>query len=360
MLDTSGAHELLNASYVQFAVTALVVYDHFITMGSEINAVWKRQLTVTSALLLSVRYCLLLQAAIPHLATNAMSCNPLMKLSDTLAIIGMLQLSIFSSLRVTALCRGRYSLPAVVFVLGMAPVGTLSFVMAHSHSVLLGPPLDICKHVNDFAPSLATKVVWITRIPMIFADAIVLAVTWTQSFNHYRVAARLRIRMAVTGVLLRDGTVYFIALLALNIAQILTFGRSGAAPVTRLVRLLPLVLVSRFMLNLRQCYSTDLDTDAAHFSRFTVSFSTSLSILGNIGEPLDHGEAGGAEELAEDLVEPTEPPVAAFPGEVYASLSASGWRSIFDSEKSIYADSLPSIQEVCCSDCETQSNVNLG
>ncbi|EKM57495.1 uncharacterized protein PHACADRAFT_192644 [Phanerochaete carnosa HHB-10118-sp] len=88
MTDTSKAIDLMNATYVQIAVTgrsaafddfsgidfppaALVVYDHILTFNAELCTIWQRKLTIMSALLLSMRYCLLLQAAILHITTNA-------------------------------------------------------------------------------------------------------------------------------------------------------------------------------------------------------------------------------------------------------------------------------------------------
>ena len=54
------------------------------------------------------------------------------------------------------------------------------------------------------------------------------------------------------------------------------------------------------MLNLRQFNKSEhsqSDSDAQHFSRFSVSFRVPSSLLGNIGEPLDHSQS---ERLHED------------------------------------------------------------
>ena len=59
------------------------------------------------------------------------------------------------------------------------------------------------------------------------------------------------------------------------------------------------------MLNLRQLNNTDnteTNSDAHHFSRFSVDFRVPSDILGNIGEPLDHSQS---ERLHEG--EPDEP-----------------------------------------------------
>ena len=54
------------------------------------------------------------------------------------------------------------------------------------------------------------------------------------------------------------------------------------------------------MLNLRQFNKSEVSqacSDALHFSRFSMSFRAPPSSLGNIGEPLDHGQS---ERLHED------------------------------------------------------------
>ena len=48
------------------------------------------------------------------------------------------------------------------------------------------------------------------------------------------------------------------------------------------------------MLNLRQLNRTDntqTNSDAQHFSRFSMNFRVPSDLLGNIGEPLDHGQS---------------------------------------------------------------------
>lgn len=64
----------------------------------------------------------------------------------------------------------------------------------------------------------------------------------------------------------------------------------------------PAVLVSRFMLNLRQLNRTagESNSDARHFSRFSASFRMPSDFLGNIGEPLDHSQSDLDQEDGSD------------------------------------------------------------
>ncbi|THG94467.1 hypothetical protein EW026_g7011 [Hermanssonia centrifuga] len=60
-----------------------------------------------------------------------------------------------------------------------------------------------------------------TRIPVIIADILVLALTWRKTFRHRMEAIRVGVQTPLSALLLRDGTVYFFALLAMNIAVVL-------------------------------------------------------------------------------------------------------------------------------------------
>lgn len=66
----------------------------------------------------------------------------------------------------------------------------------------------------------------------------------------------------------------------------------------------PPLLTQRFMLNLRQLNPTtqasENNSEAQHFSRFSMSFRTPSDFLGNIGEPLDHDQVGQMEEGADN------------------------------------------------------------
>lgn len=56
--------------------------------------------------------------------------------------------------------------------------------------------------------------------------------------------------------------------------------------------------MQHFMLNLHQLNhaASKSNSDAQHFSRFSVSFRIPSNFLENIGEPLDHGQSKQMEE----------------------------------------------------------------
>ena len=63
----------------------------------------------------------------------------------------------------------------------------------------------------------------------------------------------------------------------------------------------PALLFNRFMLNLRQLNPSahELSSDAHQVSNFSINFRPTSDVLGNIGEPLDHGQSDWTSREAE-------------------------------------------------------------
>ncbi|THG94701.1 hypothetical protein EW026_g6817 [Hermanssonia centrifuga] len=105
-------------------------------------------------------------------------------------------------------------------------------------------------------------------------------------------------------MLLRDGTIYFAILLVMNIAQVVldTPSFENFSFVTIVIQTLQPILISRFLLNLRQVGSPEIESQEDFNSRFSVPgfrVPTLASIVGNMGEDLDHG--GPTEELDDEM-----------------------------------------------------------
>ncbi|EKM50965.1 uncharacterized protein PHACADRAFT_199791 [Phanerochaete carnosa HHB-10118-sp] len=212
------------------------------------------------------------------LISTPTSCEVLGIIFDVLTFAGYFQVAVFSALRIYAITGGNRMLAAVVLGLGLTPIGTNAFILSKTH---VSPGFSL-----------------ITRISQIIADLLVVTVTWRQTFGYWKDIPISQRPPTVSSCLLRDGTVYFFALLLMNIAQILT-RRPTFGPVAPLIAAMPPILVSRFMLNLRQVRSEpSTQSCSAVIPAFEPTLSSAdygalTSIIGNIGEPLVHGECGG-------------------------------------------------------------------
>ncbi|EKM56292.1 uncharacterized protein PHACADRAFT_207573 [Phanerochaete carnosa HHB-10118-sp] len=264
----------LTSDYVAYSVLCLVIYEYGVTLDQEISAVWRRKFTVTSVLLLTTRW---------------------------LMILGPI-------LNATASEQAQF------------PVGTNVFLWARTVLGYVDTPLIVgCTVVVNILPKLNTEsesvllrllfliavymplVLYFTRCSLIAADVIVLLLTWIKSFRHFKEMRQLKLGLSISAVLLRDDkypvlSVSCYALLAISILELLTFSQTsvtGGNYADAFIQYMPLLLVQRFILNLRQLNRTtyESNSDAQHFSRFSASFRVPSDFLGNIGEPLGHGQS---------------------------------------------------------------------
>ncbi|EKM50241.1 uncharacterized protein PHACADRAFT_201079 [Phanerochaete carnosa HHB-10118-sp] len=102
-------------------------------------------------------------------------------------------------------------------------------------------------------------------------------------------------RVSLTKCLLLDGTIYFIALLAINVTQLLTTNLSADESfVGTLMMTLPLVLINCFIINLCQTAYSEMLDYSVHISdlqqgQLTLHFTRPTSRLGNVEGTLQSG-----------------------------------------------------------------------
>ncbi|EKM57597.1 uncharacterized protein PHACADRAFT_206490 [Phanerochaete carnosa HHB-10118-sp] len=314
--------QLLVEDYAIVAVSCkyilrLVVYEFLITTSDEADILWKRPVTTSAILLGSVRWCMLLTVALQlapptrmsglltqHVAywNSTHSCKTLSVLDVVITLTGFIQTALFSSLRVFAIWRRSYVWSLPVFALSMVPVVTNLIYTAMSKYISVAVPLVGMTCISEspfsgqttYVPQARRSVLYITRVSLILADTMVLILTWIKTFGHWRHARSVGVKVSMTTCLLRDGTIYFIILLAMNLAQLLTFDSSGdLAPMGTFATTLPPVLVNRFMINLRTVDSEvpdySVSTNDQQQRTPTLQFTRSANRLGNIGATLQDG-----------------------------------------------------------------------
>lgn len=234
---------------------------------------------------------------------SAISCRPFSAasiVSQLFVFVSYAQIALFSSLRVYALfhdSRYRYLLSITVLILSCVPIATNSFGWSRRQDTYVGPPLDTCIIETVVPDKLNDIMLYFTRCSALSADLLVVVLTWIRTFAHWRQLRRLRTTPSISTLLLRDGTIYFLFLLAVDVAQVMTYQAvniNGVANVALdILQSLPTVLTQRFMLNLRQFdQATAGDRsfwDTRQFS--TIRFRAPPRVLGNIGEPLSFGES---------------------------------------------------------------------
>ncbi|GJE99193.1 hypothetical protein PsYK624_154420 [Phanerochaete sordida] len=146
-----------------------------------------------------------------------------------------------------------------------------------------------------------------TRIPVILAEGTVVALTWRKTWVGTRRASLVG-ASNVAACLLRDGTLYFLVMMALQAVQIVILFRPTIASLGAFLDIIPPILVGRFIMHLSrlsrpsgaQAYETTSSaayplTSALPFSSSAGAPATSvwLTELGadidELGADLEHG-----------------------------------------------------------------------
>ncbi|GJE99246.1 hypothetical protein PsYK624_154960 [Phanerochaete sordida] len=295
--------ELRMASFsgrLDFALLVFVVYEYIITLDREISAVWCRKRTITSILLLCVRWLMLVVPLMGALPGGTRVCAFVVTFGTVALTVTSILTTLVQSLRVYALLKGSrmaYVASTATFLLVSGLMidnlgGLAHTVFTDTEVPTLGP---VCTPSRRESLTTLKMYGYLAVISSLLSNVIVLTVTWMRSFTLFFEARRLDVIHSITGVLIRDGSLYFSFILLLNILTFLTLSTTGASKggiVNTFAIILPPVLVQRFMLNLRQFgqANTPTGTTEWHSSRFSVSFRVPSDILGNIGEPLDHSQ----------------------------------------------------------------------
>ncbi|THG94501.1 hypothetical protein EW026_g6979 [Hermanssonia centrifuga] len=263
--------DIVTSADIFSSMAALAAYEYIITLRQEVTIVSQRKWTLATWLLMANRYLLIgfiIWTAAPYTSSYVVY-------------------AVFSALRVFALWDRNVPMTLLVLALNLVPVA-----------------VNITRYSARFAITLSTSLTG--SILIVLGDALVLAVTWLKTARNLTEGARIGMRTPLSTMLLRDGTIYFAVLLMMNIALVViltvpSFQFFGV--VSTVIGTLQPILISRFLLNLRQVGSPENDSQEAFNSQFSVPgfcVPTMESIIGNMGENLDHG---GPTEEVEDEVE---------------------------------------------------------
>ncbi|KAJ3554289.1 hypothetical protein NM688_g3192 [Phlebia brevispora] len=258
-------------NYVIFSLSALVAYEYAITFEREVELVWKPKWNGATLLFLLNRYLLfpyaILQWAMIMNASSSCHFYPLEQIIHSLASItsrrsmtNTKKLDILPWLRVTK---------------------TRSFHQEECSTVRRHALLAYCRNSPAFAVALGT------RILLVIADVFVLAITW------YKTRASLSPHLPLSTLLLRDGTLHFIAFLIMNIADVILLhypelqeASFGSLFFTTLTG----ILLSRFLLNLRELRQPPEHSWTVPFAVSTAigTFGVASHLTGNISELPDY------------------------------------------------------------------------
>ncbi|EKM52176.1 uncharacterized protein PHACADRAFT_212746 [Phanerochaete carnosa HHB-10118-sp] len=151
-------------------------------------------------------------------------------------LLGYTLVATFSAFRAFAVCNRNWFIFAIVLVIGLVPSCLQLSLLAHSQvslGFMASPP---------FLYALAT------RLPVILAECIVVLLTWRKTYSASR--SSLRRPSNVAAYLLRDGTLYFLAMMTIQVVQIIILIHPTIGSLGAFLDTIPPILVGRFIMHL--------------------------------------------------------------------------------------------------------------
>ncbi|KAH9840607.1 uncharacterized protein C8Q71DRAFT_904709 [Rhodofomes roseus] len=265
-------------NYCELATCMLIFFEHIVTLPDEIRFIWRRKLTMSSLIFLLNRYILFLYGLVnvvgvipwtTNIGSDAFSgfvcasdaerktcrCAAIIMLYTVFTLLLYAITPIFSTLRVYAIAGRKWHFALATFLTGMVAVASnlANAVQASLGYLVYVGPLPVCTYNAYYSESEHLKLTIATRVCSIVSDLLVIVVTWWRTYALKREADRLHMRASLATLLLRDGTIYFVAILVLNIVHIIFVLYNGnVVYVTIFLIPIPALLTSRFLLNLRR------------------------------------------------------------------------------------------------------------
>ncbi|KAI8982952.1 hypothetical protein BD414DRAFT_579214 [Trametes punicea] len=241
---------------------ALMIYEFLITLDREVALFWNAKFTRTTIVFLLNRYMSLLKYPVAMLAdwpTSQSGCEVITRLTDVLEIIPYFVWAIFSATRVHALTGGQWILCLTVFVLSSMPIWTNMYLIVQTVPENMSAPLG-CSTIISLPVAVYTAALLLTRICAMLSDTIVIVITWNTTFHGWKAASAARLNISLSEIILRDSSIYFVILLAINVVHLICSFTSTLTIFPALVaEPLTAITITRTMLNLR-----DADQLASH------------------------------------------------------------------------------------------------
>ncbi|KAI0820324.1 hypothetical protein BC628DRAFT_1413134 [Trametes gibbosa] len=247
--------------YWSSCAIALLFYDYLLTFRRELRFVWGRKFSAATALFVLNRYLIVLLYLVDlvtqfPIIPETCACPGVGRFITVLEVMPYIIWATFSALRGYALSRRNVIIGITIFVLSLVPAGVNAYFFSTFTFMNLDPPNN-CTALSDITPELSKTLTIVSRACLMAADVLIIIVTWISTYRLGRASRDLHIGASFGVQLLRDGTIYFVVLVAMNIVHMVlnTIQPNNfvqqASYVTILENPLTSILISRFILNLR-------------------------------------------------------------------------------------------------------------
>jgi len=288
-------NEMMLANFCAVAATTLLLYDYAVTFPREVRCIWGRKFTWATVLFLLNRYLTLLNRVLMIVdmlpwqnlpqATADKTCESVLRLSEVVTIILELVSMSFSSLRLYAIWEKDRRIMAVIALLGLVPPGINMFYYTTLTIVSTPPPFVGCGEYVSLTTEQSNIIAYFNVVFAIVSDAVVLILVWLRTYTIMREISKFGDGPHLSTLLLRDGTIYFVSLLILNVVNLIAIRFQSFGSVPALTSVLSSILISRFFLDLREVYLSG-DPGSSTTLSSKMSEPCFATAAGNLGAPL--------------------------------------------------------------------------
>ncbi|KZT66239.1 hypothetical protein DAEQUDRAFT_740110 [Daedalea quercina L-15889] len=286
--------DMLLANFCSIAATTLLFYDYTLTFSREVRCIWRRKFSLATVLFLLNRYLFIVYRILMTVEMFPLAQNPMAG---------------------QALYGSASHYPGVINSDNDSDrsfYGIAHFYYTKVSFIMVAPPLVGCADAVNMTEAASDIYNQINLIHgrlgyfncafAISTDAIVLILTCLktkQCVAGLRVNAKDDLKglgqnnmFTYVSLIQRDGTVYFLALLALNVVDLIAIKNQVFGSLPALAEVLTSVLVSRFLLNLREIYLSSQEVDSTRDDLILDTHASALgfrahSVAGNLGAPLE-------------------------------------------------------------------------
>jgi len=289
--------------YYLLVAVVILCYDHVISFAQEVELIWKQKITFTTVLFVLNRYFTEI-AYIPTVfflfnsPRGMQACSSFAHYPGSVSVFSQAVISAFLVMRSYALLRRQLWVLLVTIPLSIISVGVTAWaiVQVETATIVFGAQMS-CVPIRmvSLQPFRAS---WLVHT---LFDTLVFTITVWKTYRLQKEQRRFGIRSRLAELLLRDGSVYYVIMAAVNLFNFLpswfpaneyfaaTSGNKSEIP-----HALSVTLLSRMILNLRQAAIEDERGSVANVSHVTTQRPNSDFMAYEVRASSDYGDDGSS------------------------------------------------------------------
>ncbi|KAI0783711.1 hypothetical protein C8Q75DRAFT_833280 [Abortiporus biennis] len=291
-------------NYCILASSVLLFFDTILTFPKEVQRIWRRRFTGATFIYALTRYVnvaeritLVVSLFVQPALGNDAPCVPVLRIDDILNDLNLAAVGAFTALRLFGIYGMAWSLLMLIVIIWAARITLTVYTQVSYTPVSFGPPLWGCGGAFNISDDLLYRFDTISNALMLASDVLLIVLTWVKTWSVRRSSAKFGFKTPLATLLLRDGTVYFVIILVIQIFAIIS-SQVGSGFIlwdvwTYFAQILIVIFLCRFMLNLRGVNLGSTIQDESQLATSQNNTLTRLSdlhfatnMVGNLAAPL--------------------------------------------------------------------------